>query len=392
MTYLQSLDDGPSLLVDAGDVTAGPRNWEVFEMAYILKGYEAMGYDAVNAGRREASLGAAKLRELQGEHGFFVSANLTDTKGELIFPPFRVVEVGDGYRIGIVGVVQEGLDAADLGDDIAVQPAAEALGRILPELKRKSDFIVLLAFAGEEFMKGLAERFFEIDVIVGGDVMQPTNTPQQVNRAAMVYITDKGKGVGKLDIAFHDDGTRTYENGINMLLDTITDDPSVAGIVNEFKTRLAEMDFQPHRDDEEGLTAITAARSDSANRHVAAQNCAECHPKAVASWETSKHAHSFDSLVARQHQHNPRCLKCHTVGYGASDGYINQELTPLLGAVSCGNCHGRGDSHARLRRGEDVLAAAAALISVNCITCHDPENSPEFNRETYWEIIKHGLE
>ncbi|MEX2016575.1 MAG: multiheme c-type cytochrome, partial [Candidatus Hydrogenedentales bacterium] len=206
-------------------------------------------------------------------------------------------------------------------------------------------------------------------------------------------VTDKGKAVGRLDLTFDETGNaEPKSNDIHMLLDTVPDDPQVAGIVDEFKVGLAAMDFQPHRDDEEGLTTITAARSATANRYVAEESCAQCHSQAVAAWKRSKHSHSFDSLVARQHQFNPRCLKCHTVGYGASDGYINQELTPMLDAVSCGNCHGRAGDHVKFHTGGDATESQARLISVNCVTCHDPENSPTFNREIYWEQIVHGLD
>lgn len=392
MTYLRGNVSGPAILVDAGDVAAGPRNWEVFEMEYILKGYVAMGYDAVNAGHREASLGKATLQELNAKYDLFVSANLLDDTDNPILPPYRFAELDNGYRVGILGVMDDRLAQEDRGDGVKVAPPIDAVGKYLPEIVEQSDFIVLLAYAEEDLMRSLAEQFYELDVIVGGKVLQPTQEPIEVNRSRLVYITDKGKAIGRLDVAFDAAGKRTFSNGIHMLLDDVADDAEVAAIVDEFKLRLAEMDFQPHRDDAEGLTTITSARSGTANAYVAAESCKECHPKAVETWANSKHAHSFESLIKRKHDYNPRCLQCHTVGYGSSDGYINPRLTENFAAVSCGNCHGRGDYHVRFHSGEDVPARAAKLKSVDCMTCHDPENSPEFKRETYWEHINHGMD
>jgi cytochrome c553 len=85
-------------------------------------------------------------------------------------------------------------------------------------------------------------------------------------------------------------------------------------------------------------------------------------------------------------------LQCHTVGYGASDGYVSKQATPALAAVSCGSCHGRGDYHVKGRSGQAVPGRAAPLRSLDCVTCHDPENSPGFNRDSYWELIKHGVD
>jgi len=390
MTFLKEQVPGPRLLVDAGDVTAGPRNWEIFEMEYILKGYAAMGYHAVNVGHREISLGAEKLKEVGGESGLFISANVMDASGALLFPPYKVVTVEGGYRVGILGVTDENVAPEDQGEGITITPAADAVGKYLPEITPQADFIVVLAFLEEDAMKRLAEHYFEIGVIVGGRVLQPTHTPVEVNQSRLVYITDKGKAVGKLDIAFGADGQATYANSIHMLADTMMEAPEITPIVDEFKVRLAEMDFQPHRDDDEGLTTITAARSGTANKYVSEAACVACHPKTVEAWKGFKHAHALESLVARGHDSNPRCLQCHTVGYGATDGYVNQRLTPALASVSCENCHGRGDHHVKFHNKEDVPERSAKMATIACETCHDPENSPAFNYETYWEKIKHG--
>ncbi len=76
----------------------------------------------------------------------------------------------------------------------------------------------------------------------------------------------------------------------------------------------------------------------------------------------------------------------------ASDGYISQELTPELKNVSCEACHGRGDHHVKLENDEKVKLEKIGMKKTDCITCHDKENSPEFNEEEYWEKITHGLD
>lgn len=392
MTYISNNASEFALLVDAGDVTAGPRDWEFFELSYILKGYAAMGYDAVNAGHREASIDAARLRQLAGEHDFIVSANLLDEAGKTIFPPYRIVTFPGERRVGILGVMDETLAPGSIAEDVQVSPAMDAVAAYLPKLAKETDFVVVLAFANEDTMRALAERFYEIDLIVGGDVMQPTRTPIQANRSLIVTMTDKGKAIGQLDLKFADARITSYENEIHMLYDTMIEDPDIAKIVTEFKNKLEDMDFQPHRDDEEGLTTITAARSATANRFVSAQDCAQCHPQAVRTWKASKHSHAYKSLVSRGHGFNPRCLQCHTVGYGASDGFLSKEATPALAAVSCANCHGRGDYHIKQHRGEMVPGKVFPLKSQNCTTCHDPENSPDFDFDAYWKLIKHGLD
>jgi hypothetical protein len=393
MTYLSSATQGAMLLVDAGDVTAGARDWERFEAQYILRGYKEMGYHAVNAGHREAQLTPDQLVELNDEFDLYISANLVDSTGKRILPAYKIVDFQKGYRVGIIGVMEDTLEDAELGAGMALNPPADAIRQLLPELTGQVDAVVLLAFTDEDEMKSLADQFFEIDYIIGGNVIQPIRTPLEVNHSLLVSITDKGKAVGRLNLTFDADGKATPSNDINMLLEDVGDHPAGAKIVDEFKLALAGMDFQPHRDDEEGLTTITSARSKDANRFTDATSCASCHAKATQTWKNSKHAHAFQTLIDRKHQSNPRCLQCHTIGYGASDGYINERLTPKLKQVSCANCHGRGSYHVRFHSGDkNIPARAAALTSKNCVTCHDEDNSVNFNLETYWEMIKHGKE
>lgn len=381
-----------SLLVDAGNVTAGPRDWEVLELEHILMGYTMMGYDAVNAGHREAALSPETLRGLNAQYDLFVSANLLDKTGNLVLPPYRIVDLADGYRVGILGVVDDTASALDINDELEIAPPEDAIAKYLPELRAETDFILLLAFAGEEQMKALADRFFEVDLIVGGNVLQPSSKPVQANQSLIVYNTDQGKSVGRLVLAFDDGDARVKENEIFMLEDGLPHDADMDAIVDELKQKLAEMDLRPHRDDEEKLTTITAARSKTANTYVVSEQCEECHPQAYATWAASRHAFAFEPLVAEKQQYDPECLRCHTAGYAASDGYVNQRLTQHLAVVSCDSCHGRGNFHVKFHSGEDIPEKAAGLKMIDCVDCHDLGNSPAFDFDAYWEKMKHGIE
>src|SRR6266536_1913333 len=339
-TFLQAHPSGPHLLVDAGDVTAGPRAWELLEFEYLLKGYEQKGYDAISAGHREASLGLDRLLGLKGQHKGLVSANLANEKGEPVLAPYRIITLPDGATVGITGILDDKVSAAEIGKGLKILPPHDALARILPELKRRAGFIVLLAFADEERMKELAERFYEINVIVGGKVLQPSATPLVVNRTVITYMTDKGKAVGCLELKGDPGGRFNHTNSIVMMKEEFKDDPAMTKLIAEYKARWKELDFLPaaEKDDEEGLTLITAERSKDANRYVGAESCQSCHPQAYKMWAGSKHARAFHTLEEKGYDTNPRCLECHTIGYRASDGFLNARLTPQLKNVSCESC------------------------------------------------------
>lgn len=388
---------GPySLLVDAGDVTAGKRPWELLEFEYLLKGYQDMNYAAVNAGVREASLGATNLSRLRSTFPFLISANLLTHDGNPVLAPYVVADLPGDHKAAIIGIVDDTVAAAEIGPGLKIIPAADAISRYLPEMRKQTELIILLAFADEPKMHALAERFYEIRAIIGGRVLQPSGTPLQANRSVIAFITDKGKAIGRLDLTFDSSGaTVSSTNSITLLKEEFADDPAMARLITEYKEKLKESEFEPvaDRDDEEGLTAITSARSKQSNKFLGANSCKECHPVAFEKWAHSGHAHAFKTLVDRGYETNPRCLECHTVGYMASDGFVNSRMTAHLKDVSCESCHGRGEHHVRfysteLREG----LAKPAFKKVNCVTCHNPDNSINYEPVSYWEKIKHGMD
>lgn len=258
-TYIDENRTENALIVDAGNVAAGPREWELLELEYILKGYEAIGYDAVNVGAREASFPLKTLHELKAKHPFFVSANVEDEAGGLVFEPFRVKTLTSGYRIAITGVVQDTLLPDEVGDGVQLTPPADALARVLPEMREAGDFIVVLAFANEDTMKSLAERFFEIDAMIGGDVEQPSADPAHVNQSIIAYNTDKGKAVGRMNVQFIDGHPVVAENEIAMLLEYVADDPEIVALTKELQLEQVRNNYPTEKDDEEGLSRISTS-------------------------------------------------------------------------------------------------------------------------------------
>ena len=255
-TFIAQQQQGDSLILDAGNNTAGTRAWELMELDYILRGYKEIGYDAVNIGAREAELPAAKLKELAATYPFLTSANIRDASGTQIFPGYQVITMKSGYRAAVLGVVSDTLLPDEIGEGVKLDAPAQAIAAILPKAKAESDFVVLLAFANEQAMKSLAEQFFEIDVIVGGDVEQPSGDAVAANKSTLVYVTDKGKSVGKLDLRFIGGQYIAEKNAVTMLMENIADDSKIAALVNELHRKQVENNYPTKKDDEDGLTRV----------------------------------------------------------------------------------------------------------------------------------------
>lgn len=255
-TFIAQQQQGDSLIVDAGNNTAGTRAWELLELEYILRAYKEIGYDAVNIGAREAELPATELRKLAVKYPFMVSANVYDATGHTIFPEYKIVTMKSGYRAAVLGMVDDALLPDEIGEGVTIAAPEQTLAMLLPKVKEEAEFVVLLAFANEQTMKSLADQFYEIDVIVGGDVEQPSGEAVTANKSTLVYVTDKGKSVGKLDLRYIGGQYIAEKNAITMLMENIADDAKIAALVNELHQKQVENNYPTKKDDEDGLTRV----------------------------------------------------------------------------------------------------------------------------------------
>ena len=171
-----------------------------------------------------------------------------------------------------------------------------------------------------------------------------------------------------------------YAQQVNALEDGYLEftDAELREETDVFRARLAD-----------GATSHSLPRSAQADQYGGAEACRECHARAFQVWSGTRHARAFASLQAQNNHFNPRCLPCHTVGYRASDGYVNPALTPALRDVQCEACHGRGGYHIRVSRGEKIPARRVVLRKADCVACHNTERSPGFDLETAWKKIEH---
>ena len=96
----------------------------------------------------------------------------------------------------------------------------------------------------------------------------------------------------------------------------------------------------------------------------------------------SLHSQVRKTIRNKGQNFEPECLSCHTTGYQHKNGYSDQAPYNRLSGVQCEACHGYGTEHARDGRWR-------AQAKDSCTTCHDEENSPNFDYATYWEKIKH---
>ncbi len=392
-TVLDAEPSADALRVDVGDAIGGHEDFDLIEYRYLLRAFAAMKFDALNLGQREARLTASQLQEIKKTSPVtMVSANLLDqATGKPIFDSFKVVERG-GFRVALIGVVDPHGLSDDLGAGLIVGDMNSAITRCLVELRGKADVIVLLAFADEETLARLAQQFYEAHVILGGKVRQPAQELRKENRSLIYFVTNESRALGLLRLRLADGAApRPLRNEIRLLHDKIPQDKSFRQLAQAYRDEVRRTKLTVDDPTKAGEDTVPGVRT--AASYVGSQRCVECHKTAGAIWAKSGHASAFDTLVARKADADPKCIACHSIGFGSESGYRREFGADKMVHVGCESCHGPGSLHVRRYEGDKSIEFTyRPLAAGDCQKCHYGEFSRPFYWYEFWPPIKHGKE
>jgi hypothetical protein len=193
--------------VDSGDMLwsrsmVGSHEKEQREVkaGLLLEAAGKLGLDAMAPGDGDLAFGLPFLREGAKKHGLpYVSANLSDSKEKLVFPPYRVVEKGK-RRIGITSVVGE---EAALGS-ATVKPWEPELRKAVSALREqeKVDLVVLLSHLGMDKDRELALSVPGIDLLFGAHSRSHQEEPVILGRTAIYQAGSQAKYLGVTTLDF----------------------------------------------------------------------------------------------------------------------------------------------------------------------------------------------
>lgn len=402
----------PELLVESGEFLADEpdahgeiRADQRVKNEWIFKAYDQFPADAVNISSRDLRYISRLLRknepdrkaESQAMLKRIVSANIASASPETIAPqPFIIREVpgrpannaaSKPVRVAFIGLTDAGA-SAPLG--FKITDMVEATRRVMPEVKKRADVVIALAYLKPEDASRIASEVPDLDAIIAGN-SQSDGTfftpPLTVGKTLIVFTSYETRMIGEL--LFYRDAQGNFSRRMRYIsLDTaVPDDAAALQIVN--RAREAE---ESARDGSKALLADWLASSrgrkpagESALAYVSASACAQCHTAQYIAWSRSAHAHATDPLPPRQFEFEASCLSCHATGQAKANAQSIADMAKMQN-VQCEQCHGPGGDHAA-KPGKGY--GRVANMQAACAQCHTKEISPNFDLQSAWAKIKH---
>lgn len=137
-----------------------------------------------------------------------------------------------------------------------------------------------------------------------------------------------------------------------------------------------------------GKEAYEEAMATGKYRYIGPRSCRVCHRDFFNGRKGDLHFHTFQKIVDAGYAKEPKCLGCHTTGYGVVSGFKDEKKTPQLTGVHCEGCHGPGNLHMRLNDGGALLAGVdnPQRVERMCRACHTKRWNKSFSEQEFHKV------
>jgi hypothetical protein len=381
-TYLDEVfnSGNPVLLVDGGDLFGRRQNQDKEQTKFLCEVTGSFGWDAIGLGEYDLNYGLEFLLEMIKTYDLpFTSANVRNTvTQELILPPYLIIERG-GIRFGIIAVLDPGMTIETMSPKDPPFEASDpiaTLRALIPQVRQEADTILLLSHLGDRGSENLLREVEGIDIAVIGHNYRKWDQERVIGDTVVLSAVYEGRYMGRADLGIDTDGiVQSVEVEVTALDEKVADDPVMLEKVEQFKKHLEEYRLSLR-------AKYPQVKGSEHEKFLTERSCKVCHQDVWEVLKGSAHQRAFTSLGKKGQAFNPDCLVCHVVGYEYKNGYDDRPPNNRLVNVQCEACHGYGTMHRRDGKWKQEATKA-------CVTCHDEENSPNFDYAVYWEKIKH---
>ena len=246
-TYIEKAREAHSNLIvlDAGDAMSLELSYSQQEADLTWDAFALMGTDVFTPGEIDFIYGLPYLKRVVEKTGLdMIAANILDAEtGEPVFgSSYKIVEIEGGLRVGITGVLDDTIRFPGYIDQspFRVEPVRETLERVLPELEREADFLILLSHLGRERSLAIAEEVPGFDLVIAGHGKPLIKQLVQKGKT-IVAATGMGQYLGMIELTL--DGSGNYLTGTYRLVTLEADiaiHPAVKDLFDYYELELTE--------------------------------------------------------------------------------------------------------------------------------------------------------
>ncbi|MBN2218483.1 MAG: hypothetical protein JW719_13995 [Pirellulales bacterium] len=397
----------PVVCVDAGGLSKGYGPQAEIKFQRTVDAMRKMGYDAIGLGINDLQLPTAELVSVAAEPSPFVSANVGLFGLDAgVTAKTKIVEVG-GLKVGVTAVLGKSYhNLLANNPEIELASPEDAIAQVLPALKKNCNLLVLLAFATKEESIALGKEFPDFQLVVtSGGPPEPPREPLQIPDTQSLLIEMGEKGMNAVVLGLYDDPAKPLRYQRVPLDSRFAASKAMYRIMVAYQEELKRLGLEGL-----GIRPVSHPQSDVNGPFVGSERCKSCHEESYRVWKKSGHAKAWQTLVEGDPPRNfdPECISCHVIGWHPTKhfpyktGFLSAKKTPEMLDVGCESCHGPGGAHCDAEDGSDLalqekLYEAVRVtkeesqtnLSKMCQNCHDLDNSPDFNFETYWPKVEH---
>jgi len=199
------------ILLDCGGVFPTRGSELKMKAELSLSAMNLMDYTAMNPGGSEFFFGTDFLKKASSDIAFpLVTSNLVYKDSRLPFGKKCVIKNAGGLKVAILGIMPVGAfeKIPDPGSlkNLEIIPPKTALKNLLPEVREKADFVILLSEDGFEAATSLVNKLKGIDLAIfyGRKRMGPR--PLDKGGTLVVHTGSRGSSLGFLQITVNVNG------------------------------------------------------------------------------------------------------------------------------------------------------------------------------------------
>lgn len=328
----------------------------------VLESMRLLKYEALVPDKTDMNFGEDFVTDTLAHQEFpLLTANTKELEGNV--EPVLMRSVGD-KKVAVLG-----LSSLPLQD-------TNVLDRLLPEIQKQADFIVILSNLSPKANRTIAENYQDISAILS----HGTGETEEIGNVVLAYSGSNGETLGAL-LLNTDDLLGVAAQQI-ALTEEVEDDPQTRELLQDFYKQVAD-DPQLQASGER-LFSDEALEQDTLSGYVGSQACATCHRNEFDQWAHTSHATAFNTLLTVGKQFYSECVSCHVTGFRYETGYQigNQDRESLVD-VGCETCHGPGKQHITTPLTTNIRGTVKQQV---CMECHTPSHSPGFE-----QIVEHVM-